>query len=101
MIWIFFNINLYSRSLPLVWIPVSELASVVIIMFFIIHPKGIGSKVMGISALVLLGNMSYTIYLLHWPVFVALSPSTTHWPYWLVDIVRIVIVMTLALPPGT
>jgi peptidoglycan/LPS O-acetylase OafA/YrhL len=97
MIWIFFNIDLYSRSLPLVWIPVSELASVVVIMSFIIHSSGIGSKVMGISALVLLGNMSYTIYLLHWPVFVALSPSTTHWSYWLVDIVRIVIVMALAL----
>ena len=97
MIWIFFNVNLYSRSLPLVWIPVSEIASVVVVTFFIVHPSGIGAKVMGISALVLLGNMSYTIYLLHWPVFVALSPSTTHWSYFQLDVVRIVIVMTLAL----
>jgi peptidoglycan/LPS O-acetylase OafA/YrhL len=97
MIWIFLNIHLYSRWLPLVWVPVSELASVIIIMFFIIHPGGVGAKLMGISFLVLLGNMSYTIYLLHWPVFVALSPSTTHWSYWLLDTVRMVIVMTLAL----
>jgi peptidoglycan/LPS O-acetylase OafA/YrhL len=97
MIWIVFNIDLYSRSLPLVWVPVSEVASLLIIMYFIIHPKGVGTKLMGISALVLLGNMSYTIYLLHWPVFVALSPSTTHWSYWQLDAVRIAIVMILAL----
>jgi peptidoglycan/LPS O-acetylase OafA/YrhL len=97
MIWIIFNIGLYSRSLPLVWVPVSEAASLLIIMYFIIHPRGLGTRLMGVSALVLVGNMSYTIYLLHWPVFVALSPSTTHWPYWEVDVVRIAIVVTLAL----
>jgi peptidoglycan/LPS O-acetylase OafA/YrhL len=63
----------------------------------IIHPKGVGTKLMGISALVLLGNMSYTVYLVHWPVIVPLSPSTTHWSYWQLDVVRIAIVMTLAL----
>ena len=96
MIWMFFNVDLYARSLPLVWVSVSEIASVIVIMYFVIHSKGRGAKVMGISALVLLGNMSYTIYLVHWPVFVALSPSTTHWSYWVLDTVRMAIVFALA-----
>jgi peptidoglycan/LPS O-acetylase OafA/YrhL len=97
MIWILFEVGLYSRSLPLVWVPVSEIASAIIITYFVVHPKGLGTRVMGISILVLIGNMSYTIYLIHWPVFVALSPSTTHWSYLEVDVVRMAIVIPLAL----
>lgn len=97
MIWIVAEVGLFSRSLPLVWVTVSEIASAIIITYFIVHPKGVGTRLMGLSLLVLVGNMSYTIYLLHWPVFVALSPSTTHWSYWVLDPVRILIVLLLAL----
>jgi peptidoglycan/LPS O-acetylase OafA/YrhL len=75
---------------------VTEITSVIIIVYFVVNSKGIGTKVMGISVLVVLGNMAYTIYLLHWPVFVALSPTTTHWPSWIVNIVRMSIVFGLA-----
>jgi len=43
---------------------------------------------MGVPVLVLLGNMSYTIYLVHFPVFVAISSSTVGWPAWVIEIVR-------------
>jgi peptidoglycan/LPS O-acetylase OafA/YrhL len=96
MVWILFEVDTYARSMPLVWMTVSEVASVLIIAYLVVHPKGIGTKAMGISILVLVGNMSYTIYLIHWPVFTALSPTTTHWPYWLLDIVRLSIVGAIA-----
>jgi peptidoglycan/LPS O-acetylase OafA/YrhL len=96
MVWLVFNVGLYARSMPLVWMTVTEITSVIIIVYFVVNSKGIGTKVMGISILVVLGNMAYTIYLLHWPVFVALSPTTTHWPSWAINIVRMSIVFCLA-----
>jgi len=43
--------------------------------------------------------MSYTIYLIHWPVYVAVSPWGIGmlWPYWEAETVRLVIIMALAL----
>jgi peptidoglycan/LPS O-acetylase OafA/YrhL len=84
-----------ARSLPLVWIPVTEISSAVIIVYFIVQPKGLGTKVIGISALVLVGNMTYTIYLVHFPVFVAISPSTVGWPLWVIELVRFAIVIPI------
>jgi peptidoglycan/LPS O-acetylase OafA/YrhL len=96
MVWITLEVGLYARSMPLIWITVGEIASVVLIVYFVVHPKGTGTKLVGLSFLVLVGNMSYTIYLLHWPVFVALSPTTTHWNPWVVNVVRMMIVIVLA-----
>jgi peptidoglycan/LPS O-acetylase OafA/YrhL len=95
LIWILFNVDVGSRSLPLVWVPIGEIASAVIITYFIVHPEGIGTRVIGVSALVLVGNMTYTIYLVHWPIFVAISPSTVHWPFWVIEVVRLSIVIPL------
>ena len=58
---------------------------------------GPSTRALGIPVLVLLGNMSYAIYLLHWPVFVAISPFTVRWPFWLYEIVRLVVIFWLAL----
>ena len=95
LIWILFNVDVGSRSLPLVWVPIGEIASAVIIIYFIVQPKGIGTRVIGVSALVLVGNMTYTIYLVHWPIFVAVSPSTGHWPFWVIEVVRLSMVIPL------
>jgi peptidoglycan/LPS O-acetylase OafA/YrhL len=95
MVWILFSVGVGARSLPLVWIPVSEIASAIIIVYFIVQPKGLGTKVIGISALVLVGNMTYTIYLVHFPVFVAVSPSTVGWPLWVIELVRFAIVIPI------
>jgi peptidoglycan/LPS O-acetylase OafA/YrhL len=95
MVWILFSVSVGARSLPLVWIPASEIASAIIIVYFIVQPKGLGTKVIGISALVLVGNMTYTIYLVHFPVFVAVSPSTVGWPLWVIELVLFAIVIPI------
>jgi peptidoglycan/LPS O-acetylase OafA/YrhL len=97
MIWIICTVDLTARSLPLWWLPVSEVASAVIIAYLVIHPEGIGTRALSIPSLVLLGNMSYAIYLFHWPVFVAISPYTVTWPFWVEEIVRMVIIMALVM----
>jgi peptidoglycan/LPS O-acetylase OafA/YrhL len=95
MIWVLFSVGVGARSLPLLWIPITEVASVVIITYFIVQPKGIGTRVIGVSALVLVGNMTYTIYLIHFPVFVAISPSTVGWSLWLIEVVRMAVVIPI------
>ena len=97
MIWIIFNTGVGSRALPLWLLPVAEAASAVIITYLLLHPRGPSSRVLGIPVLVLLGNMSYAIYLLHWPVYVAISPFTVRWPFWLYEVVRLAIIFSLAL----
>ncbi len=96
-VWILFMVNVGSRSLPLVWLPVGEIAAAVVIVYFVVKPQGLGTRIIGLSALVLIGNMTYTIYLVHWPVFQAISPSTVQWPFWLVEVVRMAIVIPITL----
>ena len=42
------------------------------------------------------GAISYGLYLWHWPVFVAVTRSTTGMPGWAVDAVRLAVTVTLA-----
>jgi peptidoglycan/LPS O-acetylase OafA/YrhL len=97
MVWIILSVSLAPRSLPLVWLPVSEVASALIIVYFIVQPRGIGTRVMGLSALVFVGNMSYTIYLIHWPIYVAISPFTVRWSYPVMDLARAALIIPIAL----
>jgi peptidoglycan/LPS O-acetylase OafA/YrhL len=96
MVWITFSVNVVARSLPLVWLPVSDVASVVIIAYLVVQPKGWGARALGVSALVLVGNMSYTIYLIHWPIYMAINPLTVGWSDWTIQVVRTVLVAVLA-----
>jgi peptidoglycan/LPS O-acetylase OafA/YrhL len=96
MFWIYFNVSLAERSLPLLWLPVSEVAALGIIVFLVIHSRSLSARVLSLPLLVLLGNMSYAVYVYHWPVYVALSPFTVRWPFWAYETVRLAIIMTLA-----
>ncbi len=96
MVWLLFDVDVGARSLPLYWLPVSEVASAVIITYFLLYPESLTTRAMGIPVLVLVGNMSYAIYLFHWPVYVAISPFTVHWPFWVFQSVRLVVIGVLA-----
>jgi peptidoglycan/LPS O-acetylase OafA/YrhL len=86
-----------SRPALLWWLPVSIAASALIIVYFVVCPGGLGSRFVGLAPFVLVGNLTYTIYLVHWPVYVALSPSTTGWSYWPLELVRLAIIFGIAL----
>lgn len=96
MVWIILNVGLAARSLPLWWLPISELASAAIIVYFVVKPRGLGSRIIGWRFFVLVGNMSYTIYIVHWPVYVAISPFTVRWSYWTTELVRLSIILPFA-----
>jgi peptidoglycan/LPS O-acetylase OafA/YrhL len=97
LVWIVAEVAFGTRSSLLVWLPVSIGLSAVLIVYFVTCPRGIGSRAVGLAPFVLVGNLAYTLYLVHWPVYVALSPLTTHWPFWPVEALRLAVVFAIAL----
>ena len=95
LVWLILYVSVLSRPLYLIWLPVSEVASAIVIVYFVVIPKGWGTRAVGISLFVLLGEMSYTIYLIHWPLYIVISPSTVPWGFWTINAVRIAILIPL------
>lgn len=96
MIWVAWNIGLLYRSLPVMWMTVTEITTAILIAYFVVRPKGIGSKVVGVGILVYVGNLSYMIYLVHWAVYLELNPERFHWGFWPVELARLAIVFAIA-----
>ncbi len=95
--WIVVEIAFGSRASLALWLPLSILLSAVLIVYFVTNPAGAGSRFVGLAPFVLVGNLAYTLYLVHWPVYVALNPLTTHWSFWPLEMVRMAIVFAVAL----
>jgi peptidoglycan/LPS O-acetylase OafA/YrhL len=95
LIWIILNTSIVERQMYLIWLPVSEITSAILIIYFVIRPHGWGTRAIGVSALVLLGNMSYSVYLIHWPLYIAINSDTVPWSFWTINAVRIAILVPL------
>jgi peptidoglycan/LPS O-acetylase OafA/YrhL len=99
LIWILFNAPLFQERLVVWWIPTTTIASALIIVYFVICPTGVGSRFVGLGVFVFLGDLTYTLYLVHWPVYLALQPGPTgtHWSYWPTELVRLAIIFAIAI----
>jgi peptidoglycan/LPS O-acetylase OafA/YrhL len=99
LVWILFNAPLFQQRLVVWWIPATTLASAIIIVYFVICPRGTGSRFVGLGLFVFLGDLTYTLYLVHWPVYLALQPGAngTHWSYWPTELVRLAIIFAIAI----
>jgi len=96
LIWILLTAPLWQENLIVWWLPLSTLASAVIIVYFVILPRGWGSRIVGLAPLVFLGELSYTVYLVHFPVFLAIQPSGTGWGFWPTELLRLAIIASIA-----
>jgi peptidoglycan/LPS O-acetylase OafA/YrhL len=96
LVWMLLYSSLPSENVLIWGLPTTSVAFAIIIMYFVICPGGWGSKVIGIGVFVFIGEMSYTLYLVHFPVFIAVSPSTMHWSFWPTEALRLAIVFTIA-----
>jgi peptidoglycan/LPS O-acetylase OafA/YrhL len=98
LVWILLYAPLWQENLVVWWLPLSTIASAVILAFFVIRPQAVGSRLVGIAPLVFLGELSYAIYLIHFPVFLAITPGRygTHWSFWPTELLRLAIIFTLA-----
>ncbi len=78
LIWILYNAPLFQERMVVFWIPATTVASALIIVHFVINSKGIGARFVGLGVFVFLGDLTYTLYLVHWPVYLAIQPNGTH-----------------------
>jgi len=95
--WILWSAPLFREGLVVWQLPASTVAWAIIIVYFVVNPVSIGSRAVGLGLLVLVGNLSYTVYLVHFPVYLAVQPNGTHWGYWPTELVRLAIIFALAI----
>ena len=95
--WILLETHLSTENLAVWWLPTSTVASAVIITYFVVCPGSLGSKFAGLGVLVFIGDLSYTVYLVHFPVYLALQQSTTGWAFWPNEMVRLAVIFAIAI----
>jgi peptidoglycan/LPS O-acetylase OafA/YrhL len=97
LVWILLYAPLDREGL-LVWqLPACTLGCAVIIVYLVICPTGLGSKFVGLGVFVFLGELSYTLYVVHFPVYLALQPDGTHWGFWPTQAARMAIMFAIAI----
>ena len=81
------------------WQPITTLASAVLIMYFVLCPHSTGTRFVGLGVFVFLGELSYTVYLVHFGVYLALLPGPrgTHWSFWPTELLRLAVVLGIAI----
>jgi peptidoglycan/LPS O-acetylase OafA/YrhL len=97
IVWVLLYAPLFDKSVVLWWVPVTTLASGVLIVYFVVCPKSLGTRFAGLGIFVFVGNLSYTVYLLHFPVYLATMPSELHWPFWAEQVLRQAIIFSIAI----
>ncbi len=80
--WILLYAPLFTENLVVWWLPTTTIAAAIIITYFVICPGSLGSRFVGLGFLVFIGNLSYTVYLIHFPIYLAIQQNQTGWAYW-------------------
>jgi peptidoglycan/LPS O-acetylase OafA/YrhL len=97
MVWILLSAPLFREALVVWQLPATTVACAIIIVYFVVCPRGLGSRFMGIGLLVFVGDISYTLYIVHFPVYIAIQPNGTHWSFWPTELLRLAIIFAIAI----
>jgi peptidoglycan/LPS O-acetylase OafA/YrhL len=97
-VWVLFRVPVFTLGTMVWWQPVTTVASAVLIMYFVLCPQSLGTRFVGLGVFVFLGELSYTVYLLHFGVYQALEPGAngTHWSFWPTELLRLAIILGIA-----
>jgi len=97
MVWILLYAPLFRENLAVWWLPTTTMASAVILVYFVICPTGIGSRFVGIGLFVFIGDLSYTVYLVHFPVYLSIGTDSIHGSFWPTELLRLAIIFAIAI----
>jgi peptidoglycan/LPS O-acetylase OafA/YrhL len=75
---------------------VFAVATAAVVAAVVSHPSGWLANALGWGPLVLVGQMSYGLYLWHWPIFLFLSPARTGLSGWPLFGLRLVVTFAVA-----
>jgi peptidoglycan/LPS O-acetylase OafA/YrhL len=95
--WILLYAPLFREGLVVWQLLASTIGFAIIIIYLVICPTGLGSRFVGLGIFVFVGDLSYTLYIVHFPVYLALQPNGTHWGFWPTQIVRTAIIFGIAI----
>ena len=97
LVWVLFEAPLFSRNVVLWWMPLSTIASLIIITYLVMSPTGRGTRMIGCGLIVYFGNLSYTAYLVHFPVYLIFLPGYDHLAFWPTEVIRLAITFGIAI----
>jgi len=97
LLWVLFEAPLFSRNVILWWMPLSTVATAIIVAYFVMCPMGRGSRIVGCGFLVYVGNLSYTVYIVHFPVYLILLPGYDSMSFWPTMAARLAITFGIAI----
>lgn len=97
LLWVTQYMSLYSAA-PYVWgLVVVEIACALILAHIVTSPDGRYARALRFRPLVHLGEITYTVYLCHWPIFIVLNSSAL--PFldsWGLFAVRVLVTLAFA-----
>jgi peptidoglycan/LPS O-acetylase OafA/YrhL len=95
--WVLFKVPLGSRADVLWWMSAGTVAAGILIVYLLNFPHSPGGRLLSIGVFVFVGDLSYTLYLVHFPVYLALQPQTVGWGYWPTELLRLAIIFSIAI----
>jgi peptidoglycan/LPS O-acetylase OafA/YrhL len=91
-----FYLNAFYSSTYIWGLLLTEICAGIIITYLVLRPNSVGGRILSVKPMVLIGNLSYSLYLIHWPVDLIVNTGIINIASWQIQVVRLLITFSLA-----